>query len=207
MTVVRLESVLVLLQQSSPAAPTELESQLTKAKVNGWRISWLQENPEGAGCASRARFEHDKLTVTIKVALPTGCIKVDLHWNLQHDFLALHDPTHNPPNAALDQLAIDAVEVVCEEWRHAQLLLYPKIGGRLSFQHLRGIILDVCSKLLSYVSSVVVRQLQIVMEEFRMDTQTSFRLDRGTIDGLFTMLVGLHKRSEHGLQTLALFIG
>ena len=44
------------------------------------------------------------------------------------------------------------------------------------------------------------------MEEFGMDAQTGFRLDRGTIDGLFTTFVGLHKRKEHGLETWALFI-
>ena len=39
-----------------------------------------------------------------------------------------------------------------------------------------------------------------------MDAQTGFRPYRGTIDGLFTTFVGLHKRKEHGLETWALFI-
>jgi hypothetical protein len=60
-----------------------------------------------------------------------------------------------------------------------------------------------CSKLLS---SILVRRLQIVMEEFGIDSQTGFSPDRGNIDGLFTTFVGLHKRKEHGLETWALFI-
>ncbi len=61
-----------------------------------------------------------------------------------------------------------------------------------------GVVLDVCSKLLS---SILVRRLQIVMEEIGMDSQTGFRPDRGTTDGLFTTFVGLRKRKEHGLET------
>ncbi len=45
------------------------------------------------------------------------------------------------------------------------------------------------------------------MGEFGMDSQTGFRPDRVTIDNLFTTSVGLHKRTEHGLETWALFIG
>ncbi len=39
-----------------------------------------------------------------------------------------------------------------------------------------------------------------------MDSPTGVRPDRGTIDGLFTTFVGLHKRKEYGLETWALFI-
>ena len=47
------------------------------------------------------------------------------------------------------------------------------------------------------------------MEEFgiaQVDPQKGFGSDRGTIDGLFTRFVVLHKRKEHGLETWALFI-
>ena len=44
------------------------------------------------------------------------------------------------------------------------------------------------------------------MKEFGMDAQTGFRPDRGTIDGLFTTFVGLHKRKDHVLEMWALFI-
>ncbi len=44
------------------------------------------------------------------------------------------------------------------------------------------------------------------MAEFGVDAQTGFGPDRGTIDGLFTTFVGLHKREEHGIETWALYI-
>ncbi len=53
---------------------------------------------------------------------------------------------------------------------------------------------------------LLVRWLQIVMEEFSMDAQTDLRPDRGTIDGLLTTFVRLYKRKEHGLETWALII-
>ncbi len=53
---------------------------------------------------------------------------------------------------------------------------------------------------------MLVRRLQLVMEEFGVDAQTGFRPDRGTIDGLFTTFVGLNKHKEHGFETWALFI-
>ena len=39
-----------------------------------------------------------------------------------------------------------------------------------------------------------------------MEAQMGFRDQRGTIDGLFTTFMSLHKRREHGLETWALFI-
>jgi hypothetical protein len=188
-------------------APTELtpEAKLANASANGRRISWLQENPKGAGITSRARYECYKGAVTIAAALSAGCIRKDLLWDLKHGFLTLHDPALVPPTAAPSPLASDAGGVVYEEWRHARLVLLSKKKGDLSFcKNWRGICLpDVCSKLLS---SMLVRRLQIVMKEFGMDAQTGFRPDRGTTDGLFTTFVGLHKRKEHGLETWVLFI-
>ncbi len=80
------------------------------------------------------------------------------------------------------------------------LFFLPEKKGDLSLcKKWRGIcLLDVCSKLLSYV---LVRRLQIVMEKFGIDAQTGFRPDRGTIDGIFNTFVGLHKHKEHGLET------
>ena len=53
------------------AGPTLTElttrAKLAKAKVNGWRISWLQENPKSVGSASRTRYERYKGTATIAV--------------------------------------------------------------------------------------------------------------------------------------------
>ena len=118
--------------------------------------------------------------------------------------MTLHDPALDPPTAAPGPLASDAGGVVYEEWRHARPVLLPKKGDLSLCKNWHGIcLLVVCSKLLSYV---LVRRLQIIMEEFGMDSKSGFRPDRGTIDGLFTTFVGLHKRKEHGLETWALFI-
>ena len=113
--------------------------------------------------------------------------------------MTLHDPALDSPTAAPGPLASDAGGVVSEEWRNARLVFLPKKGNLLLCKNWRGIcLLDVCSKLLS---SILVHRLHIVMEEFGMDAKTGFRLVCGTIDGLFTTCVGLHKRKEHGLET------
>ncbi len=78
-----------------------------------------------------------------------------------------------------------------------RLVLLPKKGDFSICENWRGIcLLEVCSKFLSYI---LAHWLQVVVEEFGMDAQTGFRPDRGTIDGLFTTFVGLHKRKEYGL--------
>ena len=135
--------------------------------MNGWRISWLQENPKSAGSASRARYECYKGTATIAAALSASCRQDDLSWDLKHGFLTLHDPALDSPTAAPGSLTSDAGGVVYEEWRHARLVLLPKKGDHSLCKYWRGIcLLDVCSKLLS---SILVRRLQIVMEELDMD--------------------------------------
>ena len=53
---------------------------------------------------------------------------------------------------------------------------------------------------------MLVRRMQIVMEEEGMDEQIGFRALRGTIDGLFATSVGLQKRKEHNMETWALFV-
>ena len=185
------------------AGPTTTELN-PAAKLAKARISWLIENPKGAGSKCRARYKRYKGTVTIAAVLPAGCRQYDLRWDLKHGFLTLHDPALDSLTAVPDPLASDAGGVVYEERRHARLVLLPKKGDLSRCKNWRGIcLLDVCSKLLS---SILVRRLQIVMEEFGMDSQTGFRPDRGTADGLFTTFVGLHKRKEHGLETWALFI-
>ncbi len=149
------------------------------------------------------QVERYKGTATIAAALSAGCIQDDLSWDLKHGFMTLHDPALDPPTAAPGPLASDAHGVIYEEWRHARLVLSPKKRDLSLCKNWRGIcFLDVCSKLLS---SILVRRLQIVMEEFGMDSQTGFRPDSGTIDSLFTTFVGLHKRKGHGLETWALF--
>jgi hypothetical protein len=44
------------------------------------------------------------------------------------------------------------------------------------------------------------------MKEERMDEQSGFRANRGTIDSLFTTSIALQKRKEHNLETWILFV-
>ncbi len=44
------------------------------------------------------------------------------------------------------------------------------------------------------------------MDVFGTDAQAGFCPDCTTTDGIFTMIVGLQKRKEHGLETWTLFI-
>ena len=62
---------------------------------------------------------------------------------------------------------------------------------------------DVASKVLS---SVLVSRMRAVMEHICMEAQAGFRAGRGTIDGLFNILLGLRKRQEHNIETWAVFI-
>ena len=128
------------------AGPTATEltprAKLAKTKVNGWRISWLQENPKSAGSASRMRYECYKGAATIAAALSAGCRQDDLSWDLSHGFLTLHDPALDPPTVAPSPLTSDAGGVVYEEWRHARLVLLPKKGD-----------LSLCKKMAWYLSS------------------------------------------------------
>ena len=114
------------------AGPTTTElnpaAKLAKASANGWKISWLQENPKGAGSKYRARYECYKGTATIAAALSAGCGQDYLCWDLKHGFLTLHDPALDSPTAAPGPLASDAGGVVYEERRHARLVLLPKRG-------------------------------------------------------------------------------
>jgi hypothetical protein len=118
--------------------------------------------------------------------------------DLKHGFLTLHDPALDSPTAASGPLISDAGGVVYKERRHARLVLLPKNGDLSLCLNCRGIcLLDVCSKLLS---SILVRRLQIVMEEFGMDAQSGFRTDRGNIDDLFITFVGLINARNMGLK-------
>ena len=90
------------------------------------------------------------------------------------------------------------------EWDVAKLVLLQKKGDLSLCKNWRGIcLLDVASKIFS---SLLVRRMQIVMEEEGMEEQAGFRQLRGTIYGLYATSVGLQKRKEHNLETWALFI-
>ena len=131
------ESVATFTQAGPTTTELNPAAKLAKASANGWRISWLHENPKGTGSKRRARYECYKGTATIAAALSAGCSRQDdLRWNLKHGFLTLHDPALDSPTAAPGPLASDAGGVVYEEWRHARLVLLPKKGGPFALQKL-----------------------------------------------------------------------
>ena len=97
--------------QAGPAT-TELNpaAKLAKASANGWRISWLQENPKGAGSKCRARYECYKVPSQLRYRR-----KYDLRWDIKHGFLTLHDLALDSPTTTPGPLASDAGGVVYKE--------------------------------------------------------------------------------------------
>lgn len=181
------------------AAPT-----IALAKANEWTISWQQANPKTPGTACWTRYEGYKSTSTTAAALASGCLNADLVHDWKKGFLRLHDPALEHVRGEPEPLRDDSEGMVYEEWRAARLVLLPKKGDLSLCKNWRGIcLLDVASKLLS---SMMVRRMQLVIEDEGMDAQVGFRSERGTIDGLFATIMGLQKRKEHNLGTWALFI-
>ena len=90
------------------------------------------------------------------------------------------------------------------EWSAARLVLLPKKGDLSLAKNWRGIcLLDIGSKILS---NVMVKRMQALMEQVGFDMQTGFRPERGTIDGLFAVMMGLKKRQEHGLESRGVYV-
>ena len=115
----------------------------------------------------------------------------------------LHDPVLEPRDEP-GPLRDDSEGLTYAEWDVARLKLLPKKGDLSLCKNWRGIcLLDVASKVLS---SIMGERMQKVMEVHGVETQTGFRLRRGTIDGLFTATLGLQKRRECGLESRALFL-
>ena len=83
--------------------------------------------------------------------------------------------------------------------------LLPKKNDLSECKNWRGIcLLDIASKI---VSCYMVECMQKVQKEFGLEMQNGFKSGCGTVDGLFSTVLGLQKRKEHGLATWALFIG
>jgi hypothetical protein len=65
-------------------------------------------------------------------------------------------------------------------------------------------LLDIASKILSLT---MVDRMQLVQKEFRLRCKTASRADAAhNVDALFSTVLGLQKRKEHGLATWVLFI-
>ena len=63
-------------------------------------------------------------------------------------------------------------------------------------------LLDVSSKILS---AIMVKRALKVLDVHGSETQSGFRPNRGTQDGIFSVRMALQKRKEHGLSTYVLF--
>jgi hypothetical protein len=179
------------------------EPTLKFARKNNWKISFVQENPKKAGSMSYSRYDGYKKATSFDEALLMGAKTADFAFDLSHSFLKLHDPELEQPRSESSTLN-DSAGLVYEEWLVARLKLLPKKGDLTQCKNWRGIcLLDVASKVLS---SILVQRMQSVLKEHGLEMQTGFTPDRGTIDGMFTVLMALAKRKEHNLDTFCLFI-
>jgi hypothetical protein len=134
-----------------------------------------------------------------------GATAADLKFDSLKGYLRFHDPRIELPEAnETSATESSTAGLVYEEWLAARLKLLPKKGDLTQCKNWRGIcLLDVASKVLS---SILVQRMQAVLKELGLEIQTGFTPDRGTIDGLFTVVMALAKRKEHNLDTFCLFI-
>ena len=181
-----------------PAPPGVSESALKLAERQEWNISWQQVNPKRPGTGTWARYETYRHTTTI-----TGASRANLPWAWQRGGVLLLDPALEGDGAPLAARACDDGGLTYAEWPEARLVLLPKKGDLSLAKNWRGIcLLDVGSKILS---DVMVKRMAL-MEQVGFDMQTGFRPERGTIDGLFAVMMGLKKRQEHGLESWGVYV-
>ena len=119
-----------------------------------------------------------------------------------HVFLL--DPALEGDGTPLAARTSDDGGLTYAEWSAARLVLLPKKGDLSLCKNWRGIcLLDIGSKILS---NVLVKRMQVLMEQVGFEMQTGFRPERGTIDGLFAVMMGLKKRQEHGLESWGVYV-
>ena len=187
-----------------PAPPDVSEPVLKLAERQEWKISWQQVNPKRPGTDTWARYEAYKHTTTIAAAKACGCWSSDLPWAWKRADLLLLDPALEGDGEPMAARASDDGGLTYAEWSAARLVLLPKKGDLSLAKNWRGIcLLDIGSKILS---NVMVKRMQALMEQVGFDMQTGFRPERGTIDGLFAVMMGLKKRQEHGLESRGVYV-
>ena len=124
-------------------------------------------------------------------------------YRVAYGFVEVFDSALPLGREAPDTLADDTTGMRYAESDVTRPVL-PKKGDLSLCNNWRGFrLLDVTSKIFS---SILVRRMQIVMEEEGMEEQAGFQQLCGTIDGLFATAMGLQKRKGHNLETRALFI-
>jgi hypothetical protein len=128
----------------------------------------------------------------------------DLTWDWEDNIVYIFGPMNLIPRDEVEELAGDSNGMRYAEWDVARLVLLTKNGDLSQCKNRRGIcVLDIASKIFS---SMFLRRLKIVMEEEGIDEISGFRANRGTIDDLFTISVGLQKSNEHNIETWVLFV-
>ena len=181
-----------------PPQPPTLEV----AERNNWRIEFHPFNVKNDGANPWARYEAFKHSTTIHEARQAGATTKDLT-----DAVNAHQVTFLYPirdDQDLPPLPDDTGGVRFPQWESALLRLLPKKGDLSLPKNWRGIcLLDVASKI---ASTVIVNRLGILFEEVGPQEQNGFRHKRGTIDGLFEVIMALNKRQEHDQETWVLFI-
>ena len=198
----------------SAAEAQELAKRMERDLANGidWKVTFVP-NPKSRGRlaepkASWARYETYRSSTTFSQAVANGWHRTGRFNDQKNDIHKGYVACICPRAAAAVQEDFD-VEAddggkCYEQWLNGRLKILPKKGDLGLCKNWRAIcLLDVASKVLS---SVLVSRMRAVMEHICMEAQAGFRAGRGTIDGLFNILLGLRKRQEHNIETWAVFI-
>ena len=155
-------------------------------------ISWQQANPKTPGTGTWTRHEAYKHTATIESAKACGCTTGNLPYACKRGHLLLHDPTLDGDSTHMATHASDDGGLTYDGWSKAHLVLLPKKESLSLAKNWQGICLrGTGSKILC---SIVVKRMQAFMEQVAFGMQAGFRPERGTIDGLFVVMMGLKKR-------------
>ena len=90
-----------------------------------------------------------------------------------------------------------------EEWLIGRLkMLYKGKGAKDILDNWRGImLLDVAAKVVGAIIAIRLGEHVEGIEE-----QNGFRSNRGTVDGLFSLKLALHKRKEHGYSSWVVYV-
>jgi hypothetical protein len=182
----------VLKEQTHENASDRIKTALK----NNWKVSFVTSNPRRPGTAVFNRFSKYCESVTLQDAIHKGATRPDLIKDVDKQWLILHDPALDLPKSVnTKQPNSDNGALMYEEWLISRLKLLPKKGDLSLPKNWRGIcLLDIASKIMS---SVMAARMSLVQEQEGLEEQTGFRSQRGTIDGSFSINIGLQKRKEH----------
>ena len=101
-------------------------------------------------------------------------------------------------------LAFWSSEEMPTEWETGLLSILFKKGDKSDPNNYRGIMmLEVAYKI---VANIIRARLNPTLESLDHETQCGFRIERGTMDGIFNIKQLINKRREHGQETWVLFL-